>query len=140
MSMNECLFCKIVAGEIPCHKIYEDDQVLAFLDIKPLNPGHAQLVPKHHSEHLLEAGEEDARAIIDAAKKIVPAILQSVGALGCNIHSNIGHAAGQVVFHTHVHLIPRYEDDGFQAWHRDGEVSDGLSEVAERIRDSLKIL
>jgi len=132
--MPDCLFCKIIAGEIPCHKVYEDERVLAFLDIHPLNPGHTQLIPKRHSEHLLESNEEDSRAIIDAAKKIVPAILQSVGAPGCNIHSNIGHAAGQVVFHTHLHLIPRYDDDGFKDWQRDGDVSDGLSDVAERIR------
>jgi histidine triad (HIT) family protein len=136
--MPECLFCQIAAGNIPCHKIYEDENVLAFLDIHPLNPGHTQIIPKKHSGHLLEADEIDARAIMDAAKKITPAILQCVGAPGCNFHSNIGRAAGQVIFHTHVHLIPRYADDGFQDWERTGEVSDGLASVAERIRDFLK--
>jgi len=135
--MPNCLFCQIVAGEIPCHKVYEDENVLAFLDIHPLNPGHTQIIPKIHSEHLLEARGEDFGAVMEAAKKITPAILQSVGAPGCNIHSNIGRAAGQVVFHTHVHLIPRYDDDGFQEWERTGQVSNGLEGVAERIRDIL---
>jgi histidine triad (HIT) family protein len=130
----------MVAGKSPCHKVYEDDRVLAFLDTHPLNPGHTQIIPKRHSEHLLEALEEDSRAIMDTAKKIIPAILQSVGAPGCNIHSNIGRAAGQIVFHTHVHLIPRYSDDGFQDWEREGEVSDGLASVAERIRDEISEL
>lgn len=129
-----CLFCQIIKGEIPCNKVFENDQVLAFLDIKPLNPGHTLIIPKQHAEHLLETNEVEARAVMDVAKKITPAILESVGAQGCNVTCNIGRAAGQIIFHTHVHVIPRYEGDGFEAWHRDGEVSDGLSEVAERIR------
>lgn len=136
--MPDCLFCKIIAGEIPCHKIFEDDLTLAFLDIKPLNPGHALVIPKNHSEHLLETSIEDARAIMNTAKKITPVIMQSVGANGCNVTCNIGHSAGQIIFHTHVHVIPRYDDDGFKSWQRDGEVSDGLAEVAERIKERIR--
>lgn len=133
----DCLFCKIIAGEIPCHKIYEDENILAFLDIKPLNPGHALVIPKKHAEHLLETSEEDAGALMNAAKKIAPAIMQSVGASGCNVNCNIGRAAGQLIFHTHFHIIPRYDNDGFEPWRRDEDIGDGLSEVAERIRGVL---
>lgn len=136
--MSECLFCKIAAGEIPCHKVYEDDSVLAFLDIKPLNPGHALIIPKHHATHLLETAEEDARALIGVAKKIAPAIVQSVGATGCNVNCNIGRSAGQLVFHTHVHVIPRYDDDGFKPWSREECFSDDLAEVAQRIREAFE--
>lgn len=135
--MTPCLFCQIVAGEIPCSKIYEDDQILAFLDIHPLNPGHTLLVPKKHAEHLLESSLEDAVALISAAKKIVPAIMASVGAQGCNVTFNIGHSAGQVVFHTHLHVIPRYDNDGYKPWERNDETTDSLESIAERIRDSM---
>lgn len=138
--MSECLFCKIAAGEIPCHKIYDDRLVLAFLDIKPLNPGHALIIPKRHAAHLLETSDEEARALMETAKKIAPAIVQSVGATGCNVNCNIGRSAGQLVFHTHLHVIPRYEDDGFKPWQRDGEVSDSLADVAQRIRAALERL
>lgn len=132
-----CLFCKIIAGEIPCHKIYEDEKILAFLDIKPLNPGHTIIVPKKHADHLLETDDEGAAALMKAAKKIAPVIMQSVGAPGCNFHCNVGHAAGQVVFHTHFHVIPRYTNDGFEPWIRKDNASDGLADVACRIRNLL---
>jgi histidine triad (HIT) family protein len=135
--MPDCLFCKIVAGEIPCHKIYEDNSVLAFLDIKPLNPGHTLLVPKEHAENLLDSSTDTATALISTAKKITSAILQSVGASACNITFNNGAAAGQVVLHTHLHIIPRFKGDGFEAWHREGLSSDVLPGVAKRIRDVL---
>ncbi|MFH1253212.1 MAG: HIT family protein [Candidatus Uhrbacteria bacterium] len=136
--MSECLFCQIAAGEIPCHKIFENDLLISFLDIRPLNPGHTLLIPKRHSEHLLEANDAEVKVIFEITKKIAPAILQSVGAVGCNVTTNIGRAAGQAVFHTHVHIIPRYNDDGYIPWERKDGISDGFSAVAERIRDVLK--
>jgi histidine triad (HIT) family protein len=137
--MTNCLFCKIIAGEIPCYKVYEDENVLAFLDIKPLNPGHTLIVPKKHAEHLLESSEVDVCSILLAAKRIAPAIMQSVGALGCNVNFNVGHAGGQVIFHTHVHIIPRYADDGYKEWCRVEEnIKDNLDGVAERVREFLK--
>ncbi|HBR80111.1 MAG: Histidine triad (HIT) protein [Candidatus Uhrbacteria bacterium GW2011_GWE2_45_35] len=133
--MTNCLFCNIIAGEIPCHKIYEDENVLAFLDIKPLNPGHTLIVPKKHAEHLLESTNEEVMAVMTAAKKIAPGIMESVGAMGCNINFNVGHSAGQIIFHTHLHIIPRYEDDGYKEWCRTEDLIDNLSDVAERIQE-----
>ena len=135
--MSDCIFCKIVAGEIPSHKVYEDDHVFAFLDIKPLNPGHTLVVPKHHMENLLETSLEEARVLMDALKAIAPAVLRAVGASACNISTNNGRAAGQVVFHTHFHIIPRHEDDGYAPWHRNAEEASDPAQVAEKIRHEI---
>jgi len=135
--MSTCIFCQIIAGESPSHKIYEDEKVLAFLDIKPLNPGQTVVVPKKHAEHLLESTDEEIVSLILAAKKIAPIIMQSVGAQGCNINFNVGHSAGQMIFHTHLNIIPRYDDDGYKEWCRIEEVKDNLLDVSERIRDGL---
>jgi len=136
--MSTCIFCQIIAGEAPSHKIYEDEKVLAFLDTKPLNPGQTVVVPKKHAEHLLESTDEEITSLILAAKKIAPVVMQSVGAQGCNINFNVGHSAGQVIFHTHLNLIPRYDDDGYKEWCRIDEVKDNLLDVSERIRDGLE--
>jgi histidine triad (HIT) family protein len=136
--MPDCIFCKIIAGEIPSHKVYEDDRVLAFLDIRPLNPGHTLVVPKSHADTWLANGDEDAMATASVARKIAPAILRAVGADACNVTSNIGKAAGQVVFHTHFHIIPRHENDGYKSWHRIVDETSDPAVVAERIRVSLR--
>ncbi len=135
--MNDCIFCKIIVGEIPSHKVYEDDQVLAFLDIKPLNPGHTLVVPKRHTESILDCAEEDTLSVIRVIKKIAPAILRATGASACNVSNNNGAAAGQVVFHTHFHVIPRRDGDGYAPWHRTEHEGSDPAAVAEKIRQEL---
>lgn len=107
---------------------------MAFLDIKPLNPGHTVIATKKHADHLLETDSDDVHALVSVIRRIAPAIMQSVGAPGCNVHCNVGHAAGQVVFHTHFHIIPRYTNDGFEPWSRDKNSEDSLADVSEKIR------
>lgn len=112
--MERTIFDRIIAGEIPAHIIYEDEHTLAFLDIAPNNPGHTLVVPKEHSRNLLDISEDSWLALMRTVRKLAPVIKEAVGAGGINIAMNNDTAAGQVVFHTHVHIIPRHEGDGFK--------------------------
>ncbi len=102
-----CLFCKIIAKEIPAEIVFENDQVLAFLDIGPVSEGHTLVVPKRHAENLSSGSEEDAQSLIFAVHDLAPRILQAVGADGYNLGMNHGESAGQEVMHTHMHIMPR---------------------------------
>ncbi|XAL99434.1 HIT family protein [Phycisphaeraceae bacterium D3-23] len=102
-----CIFCKIVAGDIPCHKLWEDDRALAFLDVGPLSEGHALIIPKQHYETLDQLPAEDAAAIGAALPALARAILEATGSTAYNIIQNNGAPAGQEVPHVHFHLIPR---------------------------------
>jgi histidine triad (HIT) family protein len=110
------IFCKIVAGEIPCYKLYEDEHLLAFLDIGPLAEGHCLIVPKRHYERLDEMtdgpGQDALAAIARLAPRLGKAVCQAVGATDWNLLQNNGLKAGQVVPHVHFHIIPRREGDG----------------------------
>lgn len=114
--MDECIFCKIVAGEIPSHKIYEDDDLTAMLDIMPVHPGHTLVIPKKHFANILETPEDLSCKILELAKKIGKKVVEEFGADGVNITNNTHPAAGQSVLHVHFHIIPRYENDGLQPW------------------------
>lgn len=114
--MTDCVFCKIIAGEIPSRKLYEDDHVMAFLDAFPAVKGHVLVVPKQHASNLLEGDEADAVMLMKTVRHITPKITEALGADGVNIMSNIGEVAGQSVFHTHVHILPRFKGDGKQHW------------------------
>ena len=114
--MTDCLFCKIIAGDIPCDKVYEDDDVFAFLDIAPVNPGHTLIVPKAHHENLEHMSVASAQALFGAVRRLAPAIRTAVGANAFNIGVNTGADAGQIVMHTHVHVMPRFPDDGLGHW------------------------
>jgi histidine triad (HIT) family protein len=111
--MADCIFCKIVKGEIPCTKIMEDDHALSFLDIGPINAGHALVIPKRHYPTLFEVTDEDLAACVVMARKVAAAVYKAVGASGLNLLQNNFRAAGQLVEHAHFHLIPRFENDGF---------------------------
>ncbi|MDO8620453.1 MAG: HIT family protein [bacterium] len=134
--MESCLFCKIVNGEIPSTKVYEDADTLAFLDIKPVNPGHTLVIPKKHFTNIHETPDELLGKMAIVAKKISDAILKS-GAKGINIGMNNGAIAGQSVFHAHIHVMPRYGKDSFSLWV--GKEYDGneREEVAKKIRSVL---
>ena len=106
----DCLFCKIIAGEIPSKKIYEDDVAYAFLDISPWQKGHSLVVPKRHTADVLEDDEVLAE-IGHAVARVGRLLKDRLGADGCNVMANVGRVSGQEVFHTHVHVIPRYVDN-----------------------------
>ena len=114
--MNDCLFCKIVSKEIPCEKIYEDKDFLAFLDINPVNQGHTLVIPKKHSRTILEMSDKDTKEIMIVVRKIANKIKKSLKTDGINIMINSESAAGQIIFHTHIHIIPRFLGDGLKHW------------------------
>lgn len=111
--MNECIFCKIINGEIPSHKIYEDENVYAFLDITPSTIGHTLVIPKEHHQDIYELPPYVAADLFGAIPKIANAIKGAFNPIGLNVVNN-NQMPYQSVFHYHVHLIPRYEDDAFQ--------------------------
>ncbi len=113
---NNCIFCKIIDGEIPANKTYEDDDFIAMLDVGPVSTGHTLLVPKNHFVNIFDAPEEILTKIGPIIKKISQAIKTGVRADGLNIHINNGQDAGQAVFHAHVHLIPRFTGDNLVHW------------------------
>lgn len=106
-----CVFCKIIKGEIPSKKIYEDDDVLAILDISQATLGHTLVLPKKHYENLFSIENNDYLKVMDKVKMLAKAITSALNASGCNILNNCGELAGQSVMHFHVHIIPRYEND-----------------------------
>jgi histidine triad (HIT) family protein len=113
----ETIFTKIIKGEIPCAKIYEDEHVFAFLDINPINPGHTLVIPKNPYENIFEIPDEVLEKMIVIAKQIAIKQKEVLNADGINIGMNNGKDAGQEVFHAHIHVIPRYKDDGYKLWH-----------------------
>ena len=116
--MNNCVFCKIIAGEIPGAKIYEDDLVLAFLDISPINFGHTLVIPKEHHQSSATIPEEVAGRMFRIGSRIGVALKRKLDCDAFNLHLADGTAAGQVVMHAHLHVIPRGVEDGFRwNWH-----------------------
>jgi histidine triad (HIT) family protein len=107
----DCLFCKIVAGEIPSERVDEDERTVAFMDINPATRGHALVIPRRHAANLLEIDAEDLSATLAAAQRLARTVSERLGADGVNLLNSCGPAAWQTVFHFHVHVIPRYEDD-----------------------------
>ena len=106
-----CIFCKIIDGEIPSTTIYEDDKVKCILDLSQANPGHTLVIPKKHFENVLEIDEEEFSYAMKIAKKIAIALKKTFNCDGINILNNCGEAAGQTVFHLHIHVIPRFYND-----------------------------
>lgn len=135
--MSDCIFCKIINNEIPSQKVYEDDYVIAFLDINPVNPGHTLVVPKSHQEDVLHADEETLKELIVATKKVADAILKALGYKGFNIEVNNGSVAGQIVGHLHFHIVPRRQDDGLRHWPGKSYQSAQMQEVARKIKKQL---
>jgi len=114
--MNDCLFCKIINKKISANVIYEDNKILAFLDIAPVNKGHTLVIPKTHSNDFLSTNEEILQHLISKTKKIANAIIKATNCSGVNIVTNNGETAGQVIFHLHFHIIPRFESDNLPLW------------------------
>ena len=112
MSDEKTIFGKIIDGEIPCHKVYEDEHVLAFLDVGPLSRGHTLLIPKECKAHLHELSDESAAALGRVLPRLCRAVMQATGATAYNVLQNNGSAAHQVVMHVHFHIIPKFDDAG----------------------------
>src|SRR3989338_3000338 len=110
--MENCIFCKIIKGEIPNYTVYDDDKTLAFLDIAPRSPGHTVVIPKSHVEKVADLSDEAAKALLPAVKKTAAKIEAALKPDGFNIGWNDGAAAGQVVPHLHIHILPRWTGDG----------------------------
>lgn len=140
--MSSCIFCQIIEGEIPSAKIYEDEHVYAFMDIMPLTKGHVLLIPKKHVENIYGFTEEDAAQFFKAAPKVANALKDEFTPIGMNLLQNNGAAAGQTVFHYHLHFIPRYDEtDGFDlsTWESKQEefTPEKVQQLAENLRKKL---
>lgn len=112
MRQDNCIFCKIIAGEIPSHTLFEDEQFKVILDVGPATKGHALILPKNHYANLYEIPEDVAADAMKLAKKMASAMTKKLSCDGFNLIQNNGEAAGQTVFHFHMHLVPRYKSDG----------------------------
>jgi histidine triad (HIT) family protein len=138
MSDNSCIFCKLASGEFQSATVYEDDLFRAILDISPATKGHTLLLPKKHAANLLELEEPEVSKALSVAKKLSVAIQKTLQCDGINILQNNGTAAGQSVFHFHIHLIPRYENDGVTIPWETLSYSNGEAvELANKIHQNL---
>ena len=136
--MSDCVFCKIIAGQIPSTRVYEDAQVLAFMDIGQVNPGHVLVAAKKHAANLFELDDAQAAAIAQASAKIARALKAAFNPEGLSVYQANGKAAGQTVFHYHVHLVPRHAGDGMElTWPVKNPPREKLEENAAKIRARL---
>jgi histidine triad (HIT) family protein len=132
---DDCLFCKIVAGEVPAEVVQEDEHTLAFMDINPWTRGHALVIPREHSRDLLEIDDQQLARTLSAAKRLGQAMSDRLGCDGINLLNSTGSAAWQTIFHFHVHVIPRYDDDPLQLPTRPEQADkDELAAVAAELR------
>jgi histidine triad (HIT) family protein len=137
--MEGCVFCRMVAGEIPVAKVYEDEAVFAFLDIGPISDGHTLVIPKQHCTRIHECAPDVVADVASRLGKIAEAVMTAVEADGYNVLSNNGLAAGQVVDHLHFHVIPRKTGDGvFTEWPSYRYKPGRIEKLAMKIRESLK--
>jgi histidine triad (HIT) family protein len=138
MSRDDCIFCKIIAGDIPCHKIYENADVLAFLDVGPLSDGHTLVIPKLHFQTVDKCPSEILSSIAARLDRIAAAVVAATDCDGYNILCNNGRAAGQVVEHVHFHVIGRKTGDGiFSQWPAKKYAQGQAEAMAEKIRKNL---
>jgi len=135
--MENCIFCKIVKGEIPAEKVYEDDYTFAFLDINPGNPGHTLIIPKEHTENLYTISDEVLCRVMISTRKVALAVKHGMDADGIHLVVNNEKPAGQIIFHFHIHIVPRFVEDDFK-WgvHKSYKESE-IKEIAEKIKKEL---
>ncbi|MBS3107974.1 HIT family protein [Candidatus Woesearchaeota archaeon] len=136
--MNDCIFCKIARNEIPCVKVYENEKILAFLDINPANLGHTLVIPKNHSLNINDIKEDELNEIMRVVKKISKALMKIND--GVNVLNNNGKAAGQLVEHLHFHVIPRNHNDGYKIghWEAKKHTEQEMKEIQNKIKTYLK--
>lgn len=138
MNKDNCIFCKVVSGELPSSKVYENEEILVFLDINPVNLGHALVIPKKHFENIYETPEDTLAHMITTAKIVSKAIKKARNASGVNVIMNNDASAGQVIFHSHMHIIPRFEGDGFGVWQGKDKYGEGEKDaMAKQISEEL---
>lgn len=136
MRQENCIFCKIAAGEIPSATIYEDDDFRVILDIEPASKGHALILPKEHFANLYELSDEVAAKALIVAKKVISKMTDIVGCDGYNVVQNNGVAAGQTVFHFHIHLIPRYKEDQVNITWKQGSLTEEVkTEILSKMNE-----
>jgi len=137
--MSETIFSRIIRGEIPCHRVYEDEHVLAFLDVGPLSSGHTLVIPKEPKAHLHELSDDAAAAIGRVLPRLCRALMSATGCTDYNILQNNGAAAHQAVFHVHFHIIPKFEDAGLGLqWHTTELDHAVAAELAARVVSALE--
>jgi histidine triad (HIT) family protein len=135
MADPDCLFCAIIAGSIPSQTIDSDDRTVAFMDINPATPGHALVVPRVHSADLMEIEDEDLTASVLAAQRLARRIKEVLDADGIDLINACGAAAWQTVFHFHIHVVPRYEDDPLKLpWVPEAGDADEIARIAAKLR------
>ena len=137
--MEKDIFCKIIDGEIPCYKLYEDDDVMAFLDISQVTKGHSLVVSKKHYDNFLTIPKSEMHKVMDVAQLLGQVAIKFMGAKGVNILTNCYETAGQTVMHFHGHVIPRYEStDGFILEMKNNEEKLNLPAIADFVKENLK--
>jgi histidine triad (HIT) family protein len=135
---EDCIFCKIIEGKIPCAKVYDRGGIFAFLDIAPVNKGHALVVPKKHYATLFDLPPDIGRELLGALKLVGQAVMQATGAAGLNVGMNNFEVAGQLVHHAHFHLIPRHEGDGLRLWTQHAyESGDEMQKLAQAVKKAI---
>lgn len=129
-----CIFCKIIKGEMPSYKIYEDEKTYAFLDISDDAIGHTLVIPKEHAENIMEISEEGLKAVMSTVQKISKHYVDDLGYTGVNLMNASGKSAQQSVFHFHVHIIPRIEGDGLDTWPKMDKKNADFNAVYEKMK------
>ena len=137
--MSDCVFCRILKGEIPAQKVHEDDRAVALLDINPVAPGHTLVLPRAHHETWTDLPPELASHLALVAQTVARAVVKAQGAQGFNLLMNNHRCSGQAIPHAHFHVIPRKTDDGVKyGWPTKPAVGEELAKTAERVRQALK--
>ena len=137
MTDEKCLFCKIARGELPSQKVYEDEDVYAFLDIKPVSPGHTLVIPKRHFTSLYELSDEIIGHLFMKVRDISIAAKKGLNADGINLEMNNDGPAGQIIYHAHIHIVPRFSGDGLRHWPGKDISMEELAKTAEKIKNRL---
>ena len=139
MRKDDCIFCKIAAGDIPSNTVYEDERFRVILDLNPASKGHALILPKNHADDLFDLPEEDRAAVLSVAAKVAGAMKKALSCSGINIVQNNGESAGQTVKHFHLHLSPRYDGDSAMVlWNPGKSEPDEQAKIAEAIKGELE--
>ncbi len=138
--MSDCIFCQIIAGRIPATKVFDDDRVLAFMDINPLNPGHLLIIPRRHSPTIYDVEPTDLAAVFAAAQRLARAIKKALDPPGLNLVQSNNRVAGQIIDHFHLHLIPRWPNDSLSAlmdWRLEPGDPAAIQDTARKIKEAL---
>ncbi len=138
MKDTSCIFCKIANGTIPCYKVYEDNDIIAFLDVNPASRGHTLVVTKEHFSNMTTTPKDILDRAFEVAQLVAQSQIAHLGASGVNILTNVGESAGQSVGHFHIHVIPRYDNDGLKLSFPPRQLTDGeMTDITSTIKNGL---